>query len=271
MQIILKLNKSLEENAEGYYNQAKKAKSKIDAVEKTINRYQKELEKAKKEQIIAQEKQDNLKLKIKKKKNWYEKFRWFFSSEGFLVIGGRDATTNEVIIKKHVDNEDLVFHTNMAGSPFFVIKFNQEYSGDKTKTKEIGEKTIKESAISTACYSRAWKSGIATADVFYVKSDQVSKQTESGEYMQKGSFMIRGKKTYVDIPKLEIAIGFDEKNKTIIGGPVNSVKAQTDKYVNIIQGNSKPSDIAKKIKKKIDGDLDDIIRMLPPGECKLKD
>ena len=29
-------------------------------------------------------------------KEWYEKFRWFYSSEGFLCIGGRDSTTNDI-------------------------------------------------------------------------------------------------------------------------------------------------------------------------------
>ena len=53
-----------------------------------------------------------------KKREWYEKFHWFFSSEGFLCVGGKDATSNEVIIKKHLEKNDLVLHTDMAGSPF---------------------------------------------------------------------------------------------------------------------------------------------------------
>ena len=36
----------------------------------------------------------------KDKKEWYDKFLWFFSSEGFLCIAGRDAATNEVVVKK---------------------------------------------------------------------------------------------------------------------------------------------------------------------------
>ena len=52
-----------------------------------------------------------------KKREWYEKFHWFFSSEGFLCVGGKDATSNEVIIKKHLEKNDLVLHTDMAGSP----------------------------------------------------------------------------------------------------------------------------------------------------------
>jgi len=28
-------------------------------------------------------------------RQWYEKFRWFTSSEGFLVVAGKDTVSNE--------------------------------------------------------------------------------------------------------------------------------------------------------------------------------
>ena len=43
------------------------------------------------------------KLERKKSREWFEKFHWFYTSEGFLCIGGRDSTSNEIIIKKHTD------------------------------------------------------------------------------------------------------------------------------------------------------------------------
>ena len=150
-----------------------------------------------------------------KKREWYEKFHWFISSQGFLCIGGKDATSNEIVVKKHMDKEDLVLHTDMAGSPFFVIKNGQEAS----------EKTIEEAAQATAVYSKAWKLGHTSADVFYVKPEQVSKEAQSGEYMQKGSFMIRGKTTYLR-PKLEYAIGLVEEKEDKINKKKD--KANTD-------------------------------------------
>jgi len=55
-----------------------------------------------------------LKLSKEINKEWYEKFRWFISSDDFLILGGRDATSNEIVIKKHTEKNDLVFHR-----PFF--------------------------------------------------------------------------------------------------------------------------------------------------------
>src|SRR3989338_1115524 len=144
--LVLDLGKSLEENASDYYEKAKKIKRKIAGAEEAL---QKNVEKLKK---LEKEKERHDKEEIKKvehkqrKKEWYEKFRWFFSSDGFLIIGGRDATSNEIVIKKHTDKNDLVLHTDMAGSPFFVIKSNN---------KEIPESTIKEAADATCTFSRA--------------------------------------------------------------------------------------------------------------------
>ncbi len=193
-----------------------------------------------------------------RKKEWYEKFRWFTSSDGFLCIGGRDATTNEIIVKKHTDPNDLVLHTDMAGSPFFVIK---------SENKEIPQSTIEEAAQATAVYSRAWRLGLSTLEVFYVKPEQVSKTTQSGEYMARGAFMIRGKTNYLR-PKLEAAVGMT-KDGVIMGGPPSAVKNNCEKYVLVTQGNSKASDAAKLVRKKIGGELDDIIAALPSGGAKV--
>ena len=124
-----------------------------------------------------------------------------------------------------------------------------------------------ECAQATASYSRAWKLGVSVLDVFYVKPEQVSKKTKAGEYMPKGAFMIYGKTTYLR-PELKLAVGV--KNEKIIAGPVNAVKKKSDKCVVITQGRRKSSEIAKKIRSKIGGDIDEIIRMLPAGGCELK-
>ena len=112
-------------------------------------------------------KKKKLKEVITRKKKWYEKFRWFVSSEGFLCIGGRDATTNDILVKKHMEKGDLVFHTQLAGSPFFIIK---------SEGKKIGKKTIEEAAQATASYSRAWKHGFTVTEVYYITPEQVKKE-----------------------------------------------------------------------------------------------
>ncbi len=255
MQLKINLNKSVEQNAADYYEKSKKLKKKIDGTLKAIEVHEDKLDDLKMQ--VEKELKEKQKPKVEIKREWYDKFHWFTSSDGFLVIGGRDATTNELIIKKHAEPKDLVFHTEMPGSPFTVIK---------AEGKEIPETTIREAAEICVIYSRAWKSGFSP-EVFYVNPDQVTKEARAGEFIAKGAFMIYGKKNFVRGIKLEAAVGI--KDGRIIGGPVSVIKKNAENYVTIIPGDNKNSDVAKLIKKKLGGEIDEIIRFLPSGGCKL--
>ena len=256
--IQLDITKSIDENASIYFEKAKKERKKIEGAKDALREQVLELKKLEKKI----EKEQNQPKIVKKKKEWYEKFRWFYSSDGFLCIGGRDATTNEILIKKHMDKNDLVFHTDMAGSPFFVIK-----NPDK---REIPQTTINEVAQATASFSKAWKLGMSYLDVFYVNPNQVTKEAKSGEYLPKGSFMVYGKTNYLK-PNLELAIS--NTSYGIMCAPYDSVKAHIIKgsKIFIIKiGRNKPSDIAKKLAKVLNyNDLDGFIRILPSGNMEL--
>jgi predicted ribosome quality control (RQC) complex YloA/Tae2 family protein len=262
MEIILDSNKTLDQNAAEYFEKAKKAKRKIEGIKKALAMFEKEKEEllAKKEKAVKEyEMREQEKKKPKREKQWYEKFRWFFSSEGFLCIGGRDSTTNDILVKKHMAPEDIVFHTEMPGSPFFIVK---------SEGRKIGEETLNETAQATAVFSRAWKMGIGSARVYWILPEQVSKEANSGEYLGKGSFMINGKRN-ISEPKMEMAVGLN-KEGMIMAGPVNAVVKNCSKYVLLIQGQEKKTDIAKQVKKLIGGELDDIVSVLPAGEFEIK-
>src|SRR3989344_4366497 len=259
MNIEIFLNKSVEQNASLHYEKAKKARQKRARVLEAIKHTEQKLLTLQKEKdkVLLQLKQEE--QKPSRKKEWYEKFRWFYSSEGFLCIGGRDATSNEIVIKKHAEKGDLVLHTDMAGSPFFVIK-NGEHAS---------EQTINEAAQATASYSKAWKEGLTTLDVFYVKPEQVTKKARSGEYMAKGAFIIYGETKYMH-PFLEVAVGIKEDGQ-VIGGAVDAIKTQAKKNMALIPGRNKMSDTAKKVKHFLQaGDLDEIMHFIPPGGCDAK-
>src|SRR3989344_2080903 len=258
MEIEFNLTKSVEENAGHYFDLAKKAKKKLEGATKALGESQKELLKLQQQgKAFLAEEEKRLKKK-ERKREWYEKFHWFISSQGFLCLGGKDSTSNEIIIKKHLEPEDLVLHTDMAGSPFFIIKNGQQ----------APEETIREAAQATAVYSKAWKLGHSTADVFYVNPNQVTKEARPGEFIGKGSFMIYGKTNYL-YPRLEYAIGL--VGQKIIGGPVAAVELKTKQLVIVIPGREKKSALAKKIRAKLnDGELEEIDRFLPSGGAEIK-
>jgi predicted ribosome quality control (RQC) complex YloA/Tae2 family protein len=255
--VELNLDKKIDNFTDELYHQVKNMNSKIYGAERTMNKYIADRTKllAQKEELMESVEDALPKARVAVKKEWYEKFRWFFTSGGFLAVGGRDATSNEMVIKKHMEIEDWVFHTSMSGSPFFLLKGGKE---------KASEEDIEEVAIATASYSRAWQNGYRTQEVFYVRPEQVSKKAEAGEYLTKGSFMVRGKKTTLN-PELEVCIGI--VNGKVVGGP-KSVIVEGEVYC-LVPGKTKKSDIAKKIARKLSRNVDEVMAVLPNGTSEL--
>jgi len=239
----LNLKQSAQKNAAEYYMKAKKAKMKIGGVNKAINETREKIEKTRLQMIEKMEKISKPQPK-KEKQEWYKKFRWFHSSDGFLVIGGKDASTNEVLIKKYIEPKDMVFHADIPGAPFVLIK---------TQGKSPPEQTIKEAARFAASYSRAWKEAIRAIDIYWVSPGQVSKSPPSGEYLARGSFMIYGTKNYIKNVPLEVAVGIkrEKERPKVIGGPSESVAKQSNLYVRLIPGKESSSKLAKQIKNRL--------------------
>ncbi len=236
----LRLRHSVQENASTYYDRAKKAEKKVEGAQKAIEKTKNRIKKLTLRKEIAIEETEKP-IRKTRKKAWYEKFRWFHTSENLLVVGGKDAVTNEILIKKHMEPHDLVFHADIAGAPFVLIK-----TGRKTPSQQ----SINEAAQLAASHSRAWKAKFSAIDVYWVRPQQVSKTPPSGEYLRKGAFMIRGKKNYVRRAPLRLAVGVDIKADlpAVVGGPKDAVKDKTDIYVEIAPGDLPSSKLAKKIR-----------------------
>lgn len=260
MRLTLNVKKTIEKNAETYFEKAKKAKGKIAGLKIALTRFEAQKEKLQKEQTSVIAKLEKQKpIASDRKREWYEKFRWFYSSEGFLCIGGRDATTNDIVVKKHAEPGDLIFHTEAPGSPFFIIKADN---------KAIGEATKEETAQAAATFSKGWKLGVTSMEVYHVTPEQVTKEAKAGEFLGKGAFMVIGKRTYYN-PTLEIAIGILDDGR-IMSGPLPAVKKHCKKYAVIKQGDERPSDIAKKLIHLFGaGTADEIISALPSGEIRI--
>jgi hypothetical protein len=134
----------------------------------------------------------------------------------------------------------------------------------------ISEKTLEEACLFAASYSRAWNQ-FGEASAYWVLPEQVSKTPESGEYLPKGAFMIRGKRNYVRC-KLEVAaglipVGNEEK---LMGGPVSAVAARAVRgYVILAPGVTKKSAIAQKLAKTFNVSTDVVEKLLPPGDLTI--
>jgi hypothetical protein len=168
------------------------------------------------------------------KKKWYHRFRWFFTSDGVLVLGGRDASQNDELVKKYMEGKDTFIHADVHGASVVIIKGATD--------------RMDEAAAFAASYSGAWRSGHFSADVYAVRPDQVSKTPESGEYVSRGSFIVRGERTYFrDVP-LGIAIGLQiDPEIAVIGGAATAVWQHAKYTVELKPGQYEPNDTAKKV------------------------
>ncbi|WP_321422145.1 ribosome rescue protein RqcH [uncultured Methanobacterium sp.] len=262
--VIVDANLEIPENAEKYYNKGKKAKRKIKGVNIAIERTKKDVERKRNKRELALERVRVPQKRVRKELKWFEKLRWFLSSDGLLVVGGRDAGTNEMVVKRHLDNPDIYLHSDIHGAPSVVIK--------KGEAEEIPESTIHEAGTLAASFSSAWSKGYGSQDVYWVHPDQVSKTPQSGEFVARGAFIIRGSRNYLRGIPLKIAVGIvDYEGERIMAGPTEAVAKYTDNYVVLKPGFTKKEEIARSVLRKIDPErilaLEDVIRVLPSGKC----
>jgi ribosomal protein L18E len=162
------------------------------------------------------------------RKEWYTKFHWFITADGFLVVGGKDATSNEVLVKKHTSQNDVVFHADITGAPFVVVK---------SEGKTLSDQALYEAGEFAVAFSRAWREGLVSADVYWVKPDQLSKTGPSGEYVPHGAFAVVGKRNWMRGVPLRMALGIVESDHLeFVGGPLEAVKVRTGNVVTIVPG-----------------------------------
>jgi predicted ribosome quality control (RQC) complex YloA/Tae2 family protein len=238
LQFSITLRHSLFDNANEYYERGKKAKEKtvgaliaLEDSKKRLSHIEKELSAA--EELKSLKPAEIVEALSKRKiarenKEWYEKFRWFTSSDGFLVVAGKDTVSNEVLIKKYTTQEDAVFHAEISGAPFTVVK---------AEGKPIPEQTLREAGEYAASFSRAWRENAGSADVYWVKVDQLSKSGPSGESVPHGAFFVVGKRNWTRGVPLRVAVGVIVDEETgFVGGPVDAVKAKTKAYVVLMPG-----------------------------------
>jgi len=234
--IEIDFRKSAQENANEYFKRAKMAKKKLESAKKQL---EKTFDKIKEPQIIDHQ----ITIIKKREKEWYEKFRWETTSDGFLVIGGKDADQNEFIFSKHIEKDDVVLHADIVGAPLCVIKSN---------SKEITQIAIREAVELAAAYSSGWKKGLGAVDVYWIKPDQVSKTPQAGESLSKGGFIIRGTKNYTRKVELKLCVGIVmEDGLKLIAGSVMSVRKQAKYFVTIIPGDVNHFKLATDIKHKL--------------------
>ncbi|KUG20972.1 putative rna-binding proteinous to eukaryotic snrnp [hydrocarbon metagenome] len=219
------VHESIEQNIGRYYDQIKRLKKKKAGARAAMAR------------AIVEKPPEKREAKVRKKR-WFHRFRWFYTTDNVLVLGGRDASQNEELVRRYMEGGDTFVHADVHGGSVVIVKGTTAH--------------MDEAAQFAASYSNAWKAGHFTADVYAARPDQVSKTPEPGEYVARGGFIVRGERTYFRNTPLGIAIGIAcSPEVAVIGGPPAAIAARAKVMVELAPGRFEQNDIAKKVLKQL--------------------
>lgn len=265
MKLALDLTKTARQNAQHYFEQAKRVKHKMKGAEDGLKEVEAKIAALEKESAAQRPKP----LEKRRAKEWFEKFRWCYTRNGFLVIGGKDAHSNEALVKRHMEEKDWYFHADTFGAPHCVLK---------TEGKKPAREDFEDAAAFAGLFSSIWKKGALSVRVYRVAPSQVSKKAPAGESLGKGAFMIYGERQWYD-PVLRLGWGVQEaKDGTrILCGPLVCVQPQAEHVMEIVPGEKSKAEIAKSYQrtllrstKPVSISLDELIAALPVGEFRMK-
>ena len=249
------VNGSVESNAQRYYEESKRARKKLEGLLIALDVARTEIDEHQRNEKKSEE--TGRARHKPTKRFWFERFRWFISSEGAIVLGGKDAKSNDILVKKHLQAGDRYAHADVHGAPSVVVKMKEG----------VTEKTLHEACEFAVATSKAWNAKIGSAAGYWVLPEQVSKTPQSGEYLAKGAFVIRGRRNYSD--KLQIKLGVGETefegSRKIMCGPEGAVRARCRRFVMLRPGKLDKDELAKKLAYAFEVPIEEVQSILPPG------
>jgi predicted ribosome quality control (RQC) complex YloA/Tae2 family protein len=259
--VELDYTKGLEENASLTYARAREAKDKATRSHELIEETEARIAALRRKDALEAQK---AKVETKPtKKFWFEAYKWFITSGGHLVLAGRDARTNDQVVKKHLTSVDRYAHADVHGASSVVIKDGATAS----------EQELAEACAFALAHSKAWNAGIREGSAYWVLPDQVSKTPDAGEFVPRGAFIIRGKRNYVHHIQLQLVIGeIDHQGaRKIMCGPKEAVLQLSKRYAFIVPGDEDRSKISSALAKEMNVPEEEVSRILPPGDLEIKE
>ena len=256
--IDLDWTKGVDANASDLYQKGKDVGEKAKRAEDALQQSRDELAKIQKgidkERALAAERAQPT------KQFWFERYKWFITTGGRLVIAGRDTHSNDNIVKKHLKEGDLYAHADVHGAPSVVIKDGAKADADE----------LRQACLFAITQSKAWIAALSEGGAFWVYPDQVSKTPNPGEFVPRGAFIVRGKRNYEYHLPMELAIGEIEYEgaRKIMCGPLECF-AGCGKYMIIRPGKPKSGRRTNEIAKRFDVPEEEVSRIVPPGDLEV--
>ena len=288
-QVMLELDATVHQNAQRYFESARKQKNKTSGAVEALAETERKLKRARKSE--AKQKASGKLNRLKRSKRmWFEQHRWGMIEGGHLLVGGKDAKGNDSVVKKHLANEDMYLHADLHGAPSCSLRSSQGFAleerrpahlppdipayrlVDKLEDTALTKDKLQQAAVLALSWSRAWNGGGAHGTVYSVKPAQVSKSAQTGEFVGKGAFVIRGQRTWYKDMDVRIGIGIIAVNGVpmVVSGTPAHILSVCQRYAILSPGLTKKDQLANKIYRTTGLSTDDLLSVLP-GACDVID
>ena len=227
-------------NARQYYEQKRSAATKEQKTLQSSEKALKNTEKKINADLKRGLKQEKEVMRPQRNPNWFEKFIYFISSEGYLVLGGKDALQGEMLYKKYLKKGDKYIHADLDGAASVIVKNKPGMS-----ESPIPPSTLSQAGTLAVATSSAWDSK-AVMSAWWVDASRVSKTAPTGDLLPDGSFVIQGQKNY--LPPAQLLLGFGIMFKVSEESKMRHLKHRIQDPVVFT-----PSELAKDLENKEDG------------------
>lgn len=187
----------------------------------------------------------------------YTKYRWFFTSTGKLVVGGKSAEQNDELLKalKNSKNDFVIMHTSTPGSPFAVIL---------TDTNDVEKTDLEEAATFTGCFSREWRDSRKKTSVDIFTLSQLSKN----QSMKTGTWGVKGE---IVRKNVELKLVLTRQKNRLRAVPEQTVKSKKEIIATFIPGALDKKYVLPKLHVQISSPVaqEEILSALPAGGVKI--
>lgn len=187
----------------------------------------------------------------------FKKYRWFITSSGKTVIGGKSAIQNDDLLKslkKSEKNDLIVMHTSSPGSPFSVIL---------SPNSEVSKSDIEETAVFTACFSKAWRAKKRKEEIHVFSLSKLSKPKSA----KPGTWTVKDKIKKLSVP---LELGLTKQKDILRAVPLKTLKGKKP-ILTITPGKVDKTSLLPKLALELNDKFsqESILSALPSGGIKI--
>lgn len=127
-----------------------------------------------------------------RKTAWFERFRWFITREGILIVAGRDAQQNELLVRRYLGENDTLVHADVPDAPVVLVKGGAIAAVPPESLSQAGSFCLS--------LSHAWETKAVTS-AWWAPAASVERSLSPD-----AAYFLRGRKNY--LPPAQPGLGF---------------------------------------------------------------